>query len=192
MSIANAHVSLLYPLSLFYKADGLVLPRRAKIDGDDMPQPYRQLLVHDGDMTPTLETYFEGEMVLRPLHVEHDNGTYRRSVLLVRKADGFVAEFGAIQIDLDALPDEAAKRVVEASRPLGGILDEHGVEHHSHPSAYFRLVPDAAIRDVLQVTGLAPLYGRRNTITAADGATIAEVLEILPTFDEAGPKDASS
>jgi len=121
MSIANAHVSLLYPLSLFYKADGLVLPRRAKIDGDDMPQPYRQLLVHDGDMTPTLETYFEGEMVLRPLHVEHDNGTYRRSVLLVRKADGFVAEFGAIQIDLDALPDEAAKRVVEASRPLGGI-----------------------------------------------------------------------
>ena len=45
----------LYPLDAFYAASGLPAPTFTMIDGGDMPQPYRKLLVHDDGMTPTLE-----------------------------------------------------------------------------------------------------------------------------------------
>ena len=180
MSFASSYVRLLHPLSLFYKPNGEPLPLLNPVDGSDVPQPYRNLLVHDSDMTSTLEDYFEGEMIVKPLHITHQGDAYSRSVLLTRKSDGLIAEFGAIQIHLEALPRAASERVIEASRPLGGILAEHDIDYISRPSAYFRLTPDARICEVMHIDADGPLYGRQNTITASSGPTIAQVLEVLP------------
>ena len=47
--------NLIYPLSEFYEQSGLSLPSVARVEGQDIPARYRSLLVHEHDMTPTLE-----------------------------------------------------------------------------------------------------------------------------------------
>ena len=42
-----------HPLDEFYANAGRALPKIEAVDGIAVPEPYRQLLVHDGDMTPT-------------------------------------------------------------------------------------------------------------------------------------------
>ena len=43
-----------YPLDAFYEQRGEHLPVIGRVEPSSMPEPYRSLLVHDNDMTPTL------------------------------------------------------------------------------------------------------------------------------------------
>ena len=47
--------SIAYPLDEFYARSGLTLPPLDQIDGQALPEPYKSLLVHERDMTSTLE-----------------------------------------------------------------------------------------------------------------------------------------
>ena len=49
----NQPENLLDPLDRFYLASGVPVPEAAKIEAECIPEPYRSLLVHDNDMTPT-------------------------------------------------------------------------------------------------------------------------------------------
>ena len=53
-----------YPLDEFYSQAGLTLPRIEAVQGHAVPEPAQSLLVHQNDMTPTLEA-FHG----RPIHL---------------------------------------------------------------------------------------------------------------------------
>ena len=46
---------LLYPLSEFYQQLGRPLPEARTLQPEEMPETHRRLLVHERDMTPTLE-----------------------------------------------------------------------------------------------------------------------------------------
>ena len=59
--------SPLHPLDLAYTRAGLEPPAATPIAPEKIPQPYRSLLVHQRDMTLTLEAHFGGRVVLRPL-----------------------------------------------------------------------------------------------------------------------------
>ena len=48
-------------------AVGLRLPHPQMLEGSQIPQPYQALLVHDNDMTPTLEAYWRSSLSLRVL-----------------------------------------------------------------------------------------------------------------------------
>ena len=41
---------------------GMTLPRIERIDSESVPEPYKSLLVHSQDMTPTLEE-FHGDTI---------------------------------------------------------------------------------------------------------------------------------
>ena len=56
-----------YPLDEFYAQAGLPLPAIEQIGGEDMPEPYRSLLVHQRDMTPTLEKFHGGKIHVHEL-----------------------------------------------------------------------------------------------------------------------------
>jgi hypothetical protein len=49
---------------------------------DQMPQPYRDLLVHSRDMTPTLERFFGQRLDLTPLRRQFRKTRYWREVTL--------------------------------------------------------------------------------------------------------------
>ena len=45
------------PLTIDYQKSGLPMPRIDTVDEASIVEPYRSLLVHDGDMTPILERF---------------------------------------------------------------------------------------------------------------------------------------
>ena len=85
---------LLYPLDLVYERAGIEIPRVEVVSPEDIPLPYRSLLVHDIDMTLTLERHFGGRIVLRPLSTFTLGDSYFRRVLLVQEYAGQPVEMG--------------------------------------------------------------------------------------------------
>lgn len=184
MSRADTSFELFYPLDEFYSAYGHVFPKIEKIEGDAMPEPYRTLLVHDGDMTPTLEQ-FHGSRISLKLFDKHVNGQrFSRRVALVLDSTGTSVEFGAIMINLELFPEEAQQHILDCQRPLGTILNEDVIDHQSHPAAYFRVRSDDLINETLDLQGELLLYGRQNVLTNKAGEALAEVIEILPPLDQ--------
>jgi chorismate-pyruvate lyase len=171
---------MLTPLSQFYDDHDLNMPELRQVDGADMPEPYRQLLVHKGDMTPTLAAFHDSEIHLRLLRKKQRNGAYCRLVALLLDSDGAPVECGAISIYLDRFPEAAREAIRGDHQPLGGILAQYEVPHTSDPALFFEVDSDALINDALGLTGSHTLYGRRNTLALPDGRALADIIEILP------------
>src|SRR5689334_16821112 len=104
--------NLLYPLSLFCQNGGHPLPSYEVIEGTAMPEPYRALLVHKGDMTSRLAAFFGGDIVLEVLHSEHAEEIYRREVVLHIEATDLPVEYGAIEIELGAFSGELRRLIL--------------------------------------------------------------------------------
>jgi chorismate-pyruvate lyase len=170
-------------LDMFYEDRAEPLALRAElVDPDDVPQPYRRLLVHRNDMTPTLEEYCGERIVLRVLHRIAGRETLCRHVVLEGARSKRALEYGAIRISLPALGEEARRRVIECRVPLGRILREHGIAHRSCPGGFFKVQASPAMVRALRLDDACWLYGRCNCLSAEGGPVIAEVVEILPQF----------
>jgi len=172
---------LLYPLSEFYLRSELTLPAVARIDGQLVPEPYKSLLVHNADMTLTLEKYHDQRMNLHVLKRHLQGDRYSRQVLLVCEKDKKPAEFGAIRIHLQHFPREARLKILEGRLPLGAILNDQKVPHTSHPVAFVQITPDAIIRRALGLRDTHMVFGRRNTLIGSSEQILADILEVLPT-----------
>lgn len=171
---------LAHPLDEFYSQTGLTLPPIAEVAGGSVPQPYRRLLVHQKDMTPTLEQFHGSDIHLRLLGKRRKGNQYFREVVLLLDGTDQPAEFGAIKINLNLFSAEAQKHILEEKRPLGRILQECAVRHSSHPKAFFRIATDQVINDALGLKGAHVLFGRRNTLLDPQNRPLAEIVEILP------------
>jgi chorismate-pyruvate lyase len=169
-----------YPLDEFYARSGLTLPPLDQIDGEAVPEPYKSLLVHDRDMTSTLESFHGAGVHLRLLGTERKGGDYFREVLLVLDGSERPVEFGAIQIHLDRFPDQARQEILAERFPLGHVLKDHKIAFVSRPQAFLRIASDRLIDELLGLTGAHVLYGRRNTLLNPAGESLAEIVEILP------------
>ncbi len=178
--LIDVTLDLLYPLNEFYEQAGLALPSATRINGREMPQPYRGLLVHDRDMTPTLEAAYDRKMNLRVLKYALDQEVFSRQIVLVPEGTDSPVVFGAIKIYLDEFPTAARELVLERKLPLGTILESQAIKHFSHPDAFFEVDADATICKALGIEGSIKLYGRRNILGNSTGRKLAQVLEILP------------
>jgi chorismate-pyruvate lyase len=179
----DAALDLLYPLSEFYEESGQSLPAVQRLDPGAMPDPYRRLLVHERDMTPTLEAAYGESIHLRVLHHSIRDDVFSRQVLLVLNGGEPAVEFGAIKIHLGRFPEEARRLILERRKPLGAILHQERMEHTSRPIAYFQVTCDTAIGEALGIGAGQALYGRQNGIFDARGEVLAQVVEILPPLD---------
>ena len=184
-SAAKPMRPLLHPLDDFYAREGRTLPPVTEIDGLAMPEPYRSLLVHDNDMTSTLEKFYS-----QALHIEvhsrcregvgDGQDFYGRELILAGDGLERPVEFGAIQIRLDLVPPAVREEILAERRPLGGILNAADVKYSSHPAGFLRFASDAFINQMLKLSGAHILHGRRNTLFDAKGEPLAEIVEILP------------
>lgn len=171
---------LAYPLDDFYTQAGLALPVIEAVRGDEVPEPFRTLLVHQDDMTPTLEKFHGDTIHIRVLRRQQRDDFYFREVLLVTDKDGRPVEFGAIKINLALFPPAAKADILAERVPLGRILDERAVAHESRPKAFLRVQSDTFINSVLGLGGPHTLFGRRNTHWDPQQRPLAEIVEILP------------
>ncbi|MDB6024950.1 MAG: hypothetical protein JWM68_1173 [Verrucomicrobiales bacterium] len=176
----RATYSQIYPLDAFYEKRGEQLPVIGQVMGDDIPEPYKSLLVHDKDMTSTLLAFYKD-----PIHIEvlerhvFENEYFREVVLKLNGSDKRI-EFGAIKIILDLFPNDAQQEILEAKRPLGHILHHHNIPHASRPQSFLTITSDDFINRALKLEGKQSLYGRRNTLVDPWDRPLAEIVEILP------------
>ena len=172
--------SFSHPLDEFYEHAGRTLPKIEVVQGASVPEPYQRLLVHDGDMTPTLEKFYDATIHLEVLRREKRGNFYFREVVLMTDDLDERVEFGAIKIFLDLFPAAARSDILAERLPLGTILAKYKIAHTSRPKAFLRIQSDEFINLALGIAGKHTLYGRRNTLSNPDGHPIAEIVEILP------------
>ena len=174
-------LDLLYPLSRFYDEQGIQCPVVERVENEAIPEPFRELLVHQNDMTPTLEAFHGATLELQVLRRTLERNELAREVVLRCEADGRATEFGAIIIQLDNYPEGAQHDIIDGHLPLGTILAKHSVEHESCPQAFIRVWADTIIISAFGIPDVAQwLYGRRNRLITLDGNILADILEILP------------
>lgn len=166
-------------LEHFYSKLGLSLPLIGDLDGSSVAEPYRTLLVHSSDMTPTLEGFYRQPMRLTVLTREHHADFYHREVVLKTARDSRPVEYGVIRICLKHLADPARARVLAEERPLGNILETESIAHLSWPQAFFQIESDTHLGHVLFLAKPQTLYGRRNVLLDGSRRLLAEVIEIL-------------
>jgi len=179
ISPAAVDTELLYPLTLFRRNGGGPLPEFEIVDGPEMEEPYRQLLVHNGDMTSRLEAFHGGNLVLELLHREHTPSAYRREVVLRLEKNGLPVEYGAIEIDLDSFEPDLRRQILEEHLPLGGLLNQYKIRYRSRPRAFFRIRVDAAMNALFGAPGPDGFLGRSNELLGEDGRVLARIVEVL-------------
>jgi chorismate-pyruvate lyase len=169
-----------HPLDEFYLQAGLDLPLIEQQNGDELPEPYRHLLVHERDMTSTLENFHNDTIALKVLSRNQRGDHYYREVILRRSRDQQPVEFGAIKINLNLFSPPVRRQILDEKAPLGRILNENGIPYSSRPKAYLRFKADSFMQTALQTAKLDWLYGRRNTLLDPQLRPLAEIVEILP------------
>lgn len=177
---APAALPFVYPLDDFYARAGLPLPSIERIQAEEIPEPYRSLLAHDRDMTPTLEGFHHSNIHLRILKREQRGDFYFREVVLQLDGRETPVEFGANKVSLVLFPPKARQLILEERVPLGRILKECEIGHTTTAKAFFRVVPDELIRGVLELKSHGALYGRKASILDPQKRPLSEIVEILP------------
>ena len=154
-----------------------------EIEGSQMPEPYRGLLVHASDMTHKLQAFAGQRIHVRVLHMREEGARLERRVLLICDDDDQIVEFGAIRIHLDRFPEAAREEIRGAHIPLGAILKRHAIAHRCEPRFYFRLKGSDFLKEAFQLEVNTALYGRLNHILGAKGEKLADVVEVLPPLE---------
>ena len=171
---------IVHPLDDFYKRTGVALPPFQQVDGEEIPEPYKRLLVHTSDMTSTLERFYEESVHIRVLGRRQEGDLYYREVVLCTESENKPVEFGAIKINLALFDDNAREQILAERWPLGRVLKDCGTSYSSWPKAFLKVASDPVINAALNLHGAHILYGRRNTLVNAEEQPLAEIVEILP------------
>jgi chorismate-pyruvate lyase len=179
VSASGSRNGILYPLDRAYAQAGVAPPQARRIAPADIPQPYRSLLVHERDMTLTLEQHFGGRVVLRPLSTFSSHASYYRRVLLVQEYSGRPVEMGAIRMKLDAFAPRIRTLIRRNEIPLGRILRDGGVNFLSRPRVFFSITPNPEMMGVFWMREPRPLYGRQTEVLL-DERRIGDIVEVLP------------
>lgn len=179
-AIVAAAPSDVFPLDRIYEQHGLAFPSIEIVPGDCIPEPQRRLLVHQNDMTPTLEEYYGCDIHLEVLRSEVRGDDYVREVVLRLNGSNLPVEFGANRIDLSLYHGELRRLVLEEHVPLGHLLKEFAIPHTSRPRAYLRVQPDPWMQQAFGLEHPTVLYGRRNTLRDPQGRPLSQIVEILP------------
>src|SRR5437868_5833470 len=108
-----AGFSLVHPLDEFYAQAGQSLPPLNEIEGGAMPEPYKTLLVHQNDMTPTLERFHQRGIHLEVLGRRRKDDSYFREVILLLDGTNQPVEFGAIKINLSLFDVPAREQILQ-------------------------------------------------------------------------------
>jgi hypothetical protein len=168
------------PLHFFYAKHETKLPPVTFLDGETMPEPERELLVHDADMTPTLSAFHSGVLGLSVLEHDRSDDYLLRLVVLETLEGRRPVEFGAIGIRLESFEPEVSRLIVEGEEPLGGILGDYAVPHLSQPRGFFAIPCDDLVSEALDEMPGTELFGRCNQLADAEGIVFADIVEILP------------
>ena len=155
---------------------------------DEIPEPFRWLLVHRNHMTKVLEAQYGRAMELDVVEHKLADDFYTRKILLRPAGTGVVVEFGIVRLNLAFVPKAVREEILERKTPLGAILIRHKVLRRVEPKWYLKFPANAPLLTAAGMVGLGhPVYGRIGVIHCENEPAI-ELLEVVTgdarTFDE--------
>ena len=171
--------SLLFPLNVVYARGGVALPHAKRTTPSRIPLPYRSLLVHESDMTLTLERHFGGRVALRVLSTFFRGGWYFRRVLLVQEYSGRPVQMGAIRMDLNAFSKRVRTQILNNEVPLGRILRDADIDFKSQAKVFLEVKPNSEMMGVFWLREPRTLYGRQTEMIYR-GKHVGDIVEVLP------------
>ena len=149
-----------------------------EVDPDEIPPPFRNLLVHHNHMTSTLCGYYNRPVELRVLHEQIEGDLYHRQIVLTPTGTDTIVECGLVRIDLSFTPEPVREAILRRDMPLGDILIEHDVLRRIEPRWYLRLDAQAPLLASFGCETEFDTYGRVGTIYCNDRPAI-ELLEVV-------------
>lgn len=172
----NAGPQLLELLDLFPPPD--YIRAYEYVSGNDMPEPYRKLLVHEHHMTVTVEAHHGSLVDVRILERLHQGDTYARKILLTLQNNGQVVQFGLVRIRFEYCSQIVRDTIVAGQTPLGRVLIENNVLREIEPTAFLRIVPGPPMMEWFGLRTPQPTYGRLALIHC-NGQPAIELLEVV-------------
>ena len=172
--------SLLWPMNLLATYCRRDIPPLTPLFQQQIPEPYRTLLVHQRNMTPTLEDYHGDHIHIERLNMLADRKERSREVILKLDTNEQAVEYGASRIFINTLPRQAVTLIKEGKIPLGTILNMYHCDHRVELCGFFKIPSTPFFQQVFPGLNGTSLYGRRNALVAPNGTTLAEVCEVLP------------
>jgi chorismate-pyruvate lyase len=154
------------------------MPEYEFVAADEVPPPYRDLLVHEHHMTVTVEEYHHDRVDVRVLARHQDGQSYARKILLTRHRDGRPVQFGIMRIWWQYCSAPVRQEITAEKTPLGRILIEHDVLRRIEPKAYLRVLPGAGMMEWFKLDRPRMTYGRLAVIHT-NGSPAIDLVEIV-------------
>lgn len=164
-------------VGLFY-ADGSELGCFAEIAPGDMPPLPRKLLAHEHHMTVTVERHHGSPVDVAVLRKLVTSAHYAREILLARQSDGQVVQHGIMRVNFQYLDAPTRAEIESESTPLGRILIHRNLLRSVHLFSLWKIDPGPRLREVLQLAGDDPVFGR-TALICVNGDPAIELLEIV-------------
>jgi chorismate-pyruvate lyase len=149
------------------------------------PLQYRKLLAHNAHMTVTVEQR-HGELVdVEVLQEAQDAHEYQRKILLRKRSDQKVVQYGIVRIDLRPIDGEIRDQIQSGRTPLGRILIEHDLMREVQLSGLWRVECGEDLAEHFGVDIGCITYGRTARILV-ESTPMIELLEIVAPEPEVG------
>ena len=129
-----------------------------------VPQPYREMLVHDSHMTVTMERYHHSAVDVRVNFRELDGDLYDREILLLKTGTEEVVQFGIVRFDFQYVTPAVKEEILAGEIPLGRVLINHNVLRHIDLGALLRITCGPRLAGYFNVDVGTVTYGRLATI----------------------------
>lgn len=168
-------------VSLFY-TDHSQLGTFVERTAEQCTQPYRQLLAHEAHMTVTVEQRHGCEVDVEVLATQLTPSHYLRKIVLRRKSDRRVVQFGIVRLALSALQTIVRDEIMAQEIPLGRVLINHNVMRHVQLNSLWEVACGPELVDLFCVELGHVSYGRTAWIYC-DGEPAVELLEIVAPED---------
>ncbi len=149
---------------------------------DECPEEYRRMLAHEAHMTVTVEQRHQCEVDVEVLQAERTESHYIRKILLRRKRDGRIVQFGIVRLALHALEPAVRDEIMAQRIPLGRVLIQHDVMRQVQLNSLWEVHCAQELADLFNVPAGHVTYGR-TALIYCNGEPAVELLEIVAPED---------
>ncbi len=149
-----------------------------EVDPSSMPTDADSLLNHSKHMTVMIEEFHNSEVDVKVLEEQDSGKHYSRKILLTRRSDGGVVQFGIVRLDMSTLPQVVQDQIRERKIPLGRILISHDVMRAVRLAKLYRFQAGEELAIHFGVAPGTDVFGRTAWMYC-NGKPAIELLEIV-------------
>jgi chorismate-pyruvate lyase len=154
------------------------VPLATPVAAEDLPQPDRKLLAHNGHMTEVLSAHHGAALTVRPYRIHHIGQMYGRRLDLHAGEEPRPVMTGIMIFNLALVSPEVRQEILDAQAPLGEILIRRRILRRVVADAFLRFAEDDPLTGRFASPQPQRAYGRLATIDC-DGQPAVDLLEIV-------------